>query len=109
MAELAPRSELVFPVTILPSGSSSAVAGSPVCTAFSLAASMTGLPEVSMPVCSIKSSIFCASSGNPSPFATLQRASKYRRMISLREASCTASQSTMQLPAMFTPMSVGDL
>ena len=66
-AEAGPKSGVVFPVTICPSGSSNATAGAPVDSARTSAAPITRRSEISMPDFFIRNSILVTSEPSELP------------------------------------------
>ncbi len=109
MAEDAVSSGEAFPSIILPSGSSAATTGLSVSAILSLTTLTTSRYVTSMPACFIRISDLNRTPSSTRPSLRSLRAAKYLLMISELAAFLTASSSTMQFPAMFTPMSVGDL
>ena len=103
----APNSEVVFPVTILPSWSCMATAGPPVDSARWFAACTTGRSASEIPSCFMRSSSLYTSDLSASPWRFAHLVLKYLRMTSCLEASHTASSSVMHNPAILTPISVG--
>lgn len=91
------------------SGSCIAAAGSPVCSSRATAASITGLSFTVMPSWFMSSFIFSAGRAVAHSLTGRAHGGVIAAYYLLTEASQHTSSSVMQFPAMFTPMSVGDL